>query len=116
MKHTRPSSRVGITPMPARVRLLRALLCAVVIGLICSAVTTQAAELPSFEKQIQPLLAKYCIECHGPKAQEGELRFDELSRSFDRSVTAKWRQAVDRVELNQMPPKGKPRPSADEGR
>ena len=93
-----------------------ALCCAVVIGSICGAVTTQAAELPSFEKQIQPLLAKYCLECHGPKAQEGELRFDQLSRSFDPSVTAKWRQAVDRVELNQMPPEGKPRPSADERR
>ena len=49
------------------------------------------AELPSFEKQIQPLLAKYCIECHGPEKQKGELRLDQLSRSFDPSVTAKWR-------------------------
>jgi hypothetical protein len=89
---------------------------AAVLGSICIAVTTQAAELPTFEKQIQPLLAKYCIECHGPKAQEGELRLDQLSRSFDRSAAAKWRHAVDRVELNQMPPKGKPRPSADERR
>jgi Protein of unknown function (DUF1592)/Protein of unknown function (DUF1588)/Protein of unknown function (DUF1587)/Protein of unknown function (DUF1585)/Protein of unknown function (DUF1595)/Planctomycete cytochrome C len=116
MEHTRPFSRLGNTPMPARDRSLRAWLPAVVSGLICSAVTTQAAELPSFEKQIQPLLAKYCFDCHGPKAQEGELRLDQLSRSFDPLSAAKWRHAIDRVELNQMPPEGKPRPSADERR
>jgi len=102
--------------MPARVRLLHALLCAVVIGLICSAVTTQAAELPSFEKTDSTAAGEILYRVSRPEVQEGELRFDELSRSFDRSVTAKWRQAVDRVELNQMPPEGKPRPSADERR
>jgi hypothetical protein len=102
--------------MPARVRDLCVLLLTAVLGSVCAVGTTQAAELPSFAKQIQPLLTKYCLECHGPKAQEGELRFDELSRSFDPSNTAKWRQVVDRVELNQMPPEGKPRPSADERR
>src|SRR5436189_281321 len=103
MEHTRPFFRLGNTPMPARDRSLRAWLPAVVSGLICSAVTTQAAELPSFEKQIQSVLAKYCFDCHGPKAQagEGELRLDRLSRSFDPSSAAKWRHAVDRVELNQ---------------
>jgi len=100
--------------MPARLRSLHALRLASVIGSICVAVTARAAELPSFDEQVQPLLEKYCIRCHGPDEQKGKLRLDELSRSFDRFATAKWRQAVDRVEFNQMPPKGKPRPSAEE--
>src|SRR4051794_33225720 len=37
-----------------------------------------------------------------------------MGRSFERSAPAKWRQVADRVELNQKPPKNKPRPSADE--
>jgi mono/diheme cytochrome c family protein len=98
--------------MTIRVLCLRAL----VFGLLCVTVTARAAELPSFERQIQPLLEKYCIRCHGPDEEKGDLRLDELSRSFDRPATAKWRQVADRVELNQMPPKNKPRPSADERR
>jgi mono/diheme cytochrome c family protein len=29
-----------------------------------------------FEKQVRPLLSEHCVSCHGPDAQEGELRVD----------------------------------------
>ncbi len=34
------------------------------------------ADVEFFEKQIRPLLAEHCYECHGPKKQEAELRLD----------------------------------------
>lgn len=36
-------------------------------------------QIEYFEKQVRPLLAKYCVECHGPKAQEAGLRLDTRS-------------------------------------
>jgi len=33
-------------------------------------------QIEYFEKQVRPLLAKHCVECHGPKLQEAGLRLD----------------------------------------
>jgi len=43
--------------------------------------TAETAKFPPdqveyFEKHVRPLLAKHCIECHGPKLQEAGLRLD----------------------------------------
>ncbi|MBA3313497.1 MAG: PSD1 and planctomycete cytochrome C domain-containing protein [Planctomycetota bacterium] len=39
--------------------------------------TAAVAGPPDFGRDIAPLLQRHCIECHGPKAQEGDLRFDD---------------------------------------
>jgi len=36
-------------------------------------------QIEYFEKQVRPLLAKHCVECHGPKLQEAGLRLDTRS-------------------------------------
>lgn len=35
-----------------------------------------AEQIEHFEKHIRPLLIQHCVECHGPKEQNGELRMD----------------------------------------
>jgi len=65
---------------------------------------------------VRPILAKYCFECHGPKNQEGELRLDLGGPPFDAVGAGHWRRILERVELGQMPPEEKPRPTADEFR
>src|SRR5262245_3551056 len=35
--------------------------------------TANAAEPPSYAKQIKPFLAKYCLECHNPDTLKGGL-------------------------------------------
>ena len=35
------------------------------------------AEPVNFEKQIQPIFAAHCLECHGPDAHESGLRLDQ---------------------------------------
>jgi uncharacterized membrane protein len=32
-----------------------------------------------YDLQIEPLLTKHCVGCHGPKMQESELRLDSIS-------------------------------------
>ncbi len=57
------------------------------LGLL--ATTLPAAELPppaarpiDFVKDVQPLLAQRCYECHGEKKQKGELRWDVKSAAL----------------------------------
>src|SRR5712691_702845 len=41
-----------------------------------------AADKVDFAKDIQPLLAKSCYECHGPEKQKGGLRLDDRTSAF----------------------------------
>lgn len=47
-----------------------------------SAATSFAASKPDFAKDIGPVLAKNCIECHGPDKQKGKLRLDSKEAAF----------------------------------
>ncbi|MFM8470851.1 MAG: c-type cytochrome domain-containing protein, partial [Limisphaerales bacterium] len=47
-----------------------------------STATSFAAAKPDFAKDIGPLLAKNCIECHGPEKQKGKLRLDSKEAAF----------------------------------
>ena len=75
-----------------------------------------AVDAGRFTTDIRPLLAKYCTGCHGAAKQEGELRLDQPLLVFDQPGAERWRRIVERVELGQMPPEGKPRPSDEEVR
>jgi len=47
-----------------------------------SAATSFAAGKPDFAKDIGPILAKSCLECHGPEKQKGKLRLDSKDTAF----------------------------------
>ena len=47
-----------------------------------SAVTSFAASMPDFAKDIGPLIAKNCLECHGPEKQKGKFRLDSKEAAF----------------------------------
>src|SRR5882672_6532055 len=52
-------------------------LLACVIAFCCLGLAAAADPVISYSKQIQPLLADKCYECHGAKKQKGGLRVDE---------------------------------------
>jgi mono/diheme cytochrome c family protein len=58
-----------------------AMLSAVAFSLCDRAVAVNEANAagPDYTTHIQPLLAKHCVRCHGPKLKESELRLDSLS-------------------------------------
>src|SRR5204862_1836425 len=68
----------------------------------------------AFAERVRPLLAKYCIDCHGAETHEKDLRLDQLSVTFDGATVAKWQRVLERVSLGQMPPDSSPQPTADE--
>src|SRR6056297_185265 len=63
----------------------------------------------------EAFVSKYCIACHGPDQQEGELRIDQLSRDFALGGEAhRWAEVIERVNAGDMPPEGEPQPTRDE--
>ena len=80
-----------------------------------------------FAKEIQPLLEKNCIKCHGPEKQKGGLRVDSLAALLkggnDGPVLVKGNahesSLIQRLLLpvedeDHMPPEGKPQPTLAE--
>lgn len=62
-------------------------------------------EDPAFKETLQPFLAQYCNECHGPDYAEADLNF----AAFDsvKSLQAdrkKWNQILGMIRLGVMPP------------
>ena len=68
-----------------------------------------------FEGDIRPFLSKHCVECHGPNAQEADLRIDTLDPIFDDRYSAEvWSEVLDRLNRGDMPPEEKPRPDSEQ--
>jgi hypothetical protein len=70
---------------------------------------------PAFVDQIAPLVAKYCVNCHGPTRQSAGLALhkftDDASVLGNRKV---WLKVIDQLEAQAMPPEDKKQPTADE--
>lgn len=58
---------------------------------------------------IQPLLTKYCYDCHGDGAQKGKLAIDELTTDAQDRQT--WWKVLKNVRAGIMPPQKKPQPT-----
>jgi hypothetical protein len=79
---------------------------------------TAAAEGPAstkaaaFRRDIQPLLTKYCSDCHADGSTKGNVAFDEYP-SDDALVsdTDLWFKVLKNVRAGLMPPRQKPQPT-----
>ncbi len=91
---------------------------------ITSGAQTAAGEPPEltklagdFQQHTQPLIKKYCLECHAADKREGEL---DLERFVDlaslRHDPAAWLKVVEMLDNGEMPPKDHPQPTADQRR
>ncbi|MEY4396194.1 MAG: hypothetical protein RL595_3443 [Planctomycetota bacterium] len=99
-------------------------LAVMMVGVLFLQVGSAFAEAPTYTKDIQPFLTKYCVDCHGANKPKAGYRLD----SYD-SLTGKGRKASvvpgepDKSKLvmtmtgqaKLMPPKkSSTRPTADE--
>ena len=62
---------------------------------------------------VRPLLAKYCLRCHGAEEQQAQVRFDRFT-GFDRSNEQLWSSVHEVLIGGEMPPKGEAQPTAEE--
>ncbi len=76
-----------------------------------------AAKEPAdgFTATALPLVRKYCLECHSAKVKKGSLDLERFaSADLVRRDVKPWQQSIEMLEAHEMPPKGKPQPTAEE--
>ena len=57
-----------------------------------------------FKSQLQPFLAKYCIECHGPQKQRGGLTLHEYTDKASITKARRvWITVADMIQSGEMP-------------
>lgn len=79
--------------------------------------TDAASSEASFATSVQPLLAKYCVDCHGAKKQKGDRRFDKLTGKIaDDNSLVDLQDILDQLNLSEMPPEDAPQPTVAERR
>ena len=70
---------------------------------------------PSYAQDAQPLLKKYCYDCHGEGSSRGDVALDghptEAARRGDVKL---WSAVAENLRADLMPPAGKPRPTVAE--
>ena len=78
----------------------------------------QTAELPNFENEVKPILAKLCYGCHGAEKQKGKLRLDTLSINLleDSRSAERWHEVRTVINLGEMPPENETKLTTDERR
>lgn len=108
----------------AGVRQPGLLLLGAVVAAVCAAwgearADTSAPAGPvlgaAFDREVRPVLAKHCVACHGAEKPKGGVRLDGPAPDLtDPMVSEKWLLARRLLAQGEMPPEGKPRPTADE--
>ena len=94
------------------------------ILVLCSALTSLRPALGAdsfdvlakqFAEQTRPTMQKHCLGCHSTKKQEGDLDLERFATLDSiRKEPEIWRHALEQIQAGEMPPKNKPRPSANE--
>lgn len=80
--------------------------------LLCASASSHAAELPN---HLRAFIDTHCLGCHDAKSARAGFRIDLLTDDFTAGNNAgMWKEAMDRINSGEMPPKKRPRPDAKE--
>lgn len=74
-----------------------------------------SANTPSFERDVLPVLNKYCVSCHGKNKPAGDVSL--VGVTTEAGVVAardRWEQVLRNVQVGTMPPAGLPHPAEPE--
>jgi len=68
-----------------------------------------------YDKSVRPLVTRLCLGCHSTKEKKGELDLERFTSLELISTDVKpWQAMVEQLDTKEMPPKGKPQPTAAE--
>ena len=66
-------------------------------------------------QKLEPFLQEYCIDCHGKRKQEAQVRFDQISWEIkDNDTAQRWQDVLDQLNGGDMPPEDATQPFDDE--
>lgn len=78
-------------------------------------VQTLAAGLPGFGAGVKPFFTKYCVKCHGPEKNKGDIAVDSLEGNLSLGQNLdEWESIVVMLEFGEMPPIDEPQPKPAE--
>ena len=64
-----------------------------------------APVVADYRKEIQPLLTKHCLDCHGADTEEGGLNLEAYTSIEQiQADREKWEKVFDMIEIGAMPP------------
>src|SRR5882724_10158985 len=97
--------------MPYRFRVVVYMLAAAVYTLAAAAIA-HAADTPTFEKTVAPVLSTTCAPCHNENLASGNVDLGAYAKAS--SLTEHrdgWDVILRKLRAGEMPPKGIPRPA-----
>ncbi len=81
---------------------------------VAQAASEAEAAANEYRTVVQPFFVRHCVQCHGEKKQEGNLRIDQLQTDLaNPGIAAHWTEIMDRINSGEMPPKDEPRPKPE---
>src|SRR5215813_3488009 len=80
---------------------------------LTAVVTLTAADIPTFEKTVAPVLTTTCVSCHNEGLASGNLDITPFTKAVSLKENREgWDVIVRKLRAGEMPPKGIPRPAA----
>jgi hypothetical protein len=71
------------------------------------ATTLASTAFADYQTSIRPLLAKYCLRCHGAEEQNARIRYDQVAR-FENADQHLWAMVHEALVDGEMPPQDEP--------
>src|SRR6266404_9880401 len=99
--------------------IARSLLAESIVLALLTPVVFRGAEHSTvdFHNRVEPILAKYCSDCHMDGEKKGDVDFDEVKAGCGLGENHDlWLKVLKNIRSGLMPPEKKPRPSAEERR
>ena len=82
---------------------------------LAGSANARPSAVEDFHQQVQPLLTRYCYDCHGDGMHKGGVAFDQLGTDADLANNHDlWLKVLQNVRAGIMPPAKKDRPSPAE--
>src|SRR5262245_4500184 len=92
-----------------RHRIQRPVLAACLLLAGLAAASAAAPKTVSYDKDVKPLLEKYCWDCHADGSSKGGVTLDKYADSQERLADLKgWEHVLNNVRNGVMPPEKKP--------
>jgi hypothetical protein len=82
--------------------------------LLCSSALAAPDAATGFRKTVEPILTEYCSTCHNSNLKKGGVAFDADDASALLADKDLWLKVFKMLRAEMMPPRGKPRPSAEQ--
>jgi hypothetical protein len=82
-------------------------------AVVASCATAAAGPDEAFRKHVEPVLDTFCVGCHSGPGAKGKVAFDQDPAALTANTDV-WQKALQMLRSGMMPPRGKPRPTAEQ--